>query len=75
MSATGYEFKCPKCGEERSFRASQVNVTCFDVDIDTEWGWDYYGKCNESEIDRDAVLTCCGCGYEAHREKFEREEA
>lgn len=75
MSATGYEFKCPKCGEDRHFTASQINISAFGVEIDTEWGWDYSGKWSESEIDRDAVLTCGECGYQAHREKFEKEEA
>lgn len=71
MSATGYEFKCPKCGEDRYFTASQINITSFNVEIDTEWGWDYHGSCSESDIDENAELKCGACHYEAPRREFE----
>lgn len=74
MSATGYEFTCPKCGNERRFTASSIEATIWDVEIDTENGWDYYGTYSESDIHKDAELTCSECGYKAHRSKFEEEE-
>ena len=66
------EYKCPKCGQEREFKASGIEVSC-DVRV-TGDGYDWPGDCIDgSEIPDWAVVTCPECGCEGTPAEFDRD--
>lgn len=68
MSETGY--KCPKCGNTKSFDAKRI-ILMGTTHI-TPDGWNYFDFPNDAMMDDDAAIECCECGYEGTAFEFSR---